>query len=89
MTHLSSDLIQLGNHKLLDGQLRSFEAYTKGRFHMIRLRLLCPCYKSSDVNLTAPAFPRIIGFLLPDTVNTVNIRLSEPQVFPLVYPSVI
>jgi len=56
---------------------------------MIGLRLLCPCYKSSDVNPTAPAFPRIVGLLLPDAVNAVNARLSEPQVFPLIYPSVI
>ena len=34
-------------------------------------------------------FPRVVEFLLPDTVNTIDLRLSEPQVLPLVDPPVI
>jgi hypothetical protein len=56
---------------------------------MMALRLLCPCHKSSDVNWAVPVFPRIFEFLSPDTVNTIELRLSEHQVFPLVESSVI
>ena len=70
---------------LLYDQLRGLEAYVKGSLYVMTLRLLCPCNKSGDVSPIVPLFPRIAEFLLPNTVYTTKFRLSEHQVFPVIY----
>ena len=71
--------------ELLNRQLRGPEAYIERRFDVVTLRLLCTGHESGwySARLLLSSY-RITELFSPYTVNTIELRLSEYQVLPLV-----